>query len=319
MTRLSLSYVDDRTAIEFPEQVLGVVALSGTAEADLSVGLSSLPTGSEIREVWRAGQPVERRGDAGGIRFARAGGLCFGTLRQRIAPGGAAEAARSAYGALFELIDRESCPHLLRISNFLPNITGVENGEERYRAFNAGRRDAFAAHDRLAGQAPAACGLGCGGDALLLVFLAGDRPGHNIENPRQVSAFHYPARYGAQPPLFARATLAAGMLFISGTASIVGHQSRHAGDVAAQADETLRNLEALLAEARRAGCALSPADLRLKVYLRHRNDHTAVRERLLAAGFPLPVAFLQAEICRPELDVEIEAHAPWKPAWEPDQ
>jgi enamine deaminase RidA (YjgF/YER057c/UK114 family) len=147
---------------------------------------------------------------------------------------------------------------------------------------------------------------------MVLFFLAGDGPGRNVENPRQVSAFHYPARYGAQPPLFARATLAAGMLFVSGTASIVGHESRHIGDVAAQADETLRNLEALLAEARRAGCALAPEDLQLKVYLRHATDRTVVQQRLTAGGFAPPLVFLQAGICRPELDVEIEAHAPWK-------
>ena len=128
----------------------------------------------------------------------------------------------------------------------------------------------------------------------------------NIETPRQVSAFRYPERYGARAPLFARATLACGMLFISGTASIVGHESRHAGDVAAQADEMLRNLEALLSQARRLGCALSPAELRAKLYLRHPRDGDVVRERLRAAGLAAPV------ICRPELDVEIEAHAPWR-------
>lgn len=316
MTSVSLSYLDDRTAVASPERTLGVIALSGDAEADLSIGLASLPVAAApaqaggLREVWRTTWAVEQRGAINGVSFARTSGLLFGVLRQRVAAGGAAEAARSAYQAMFELAERQGCPHLLRISNYLPDITRVERGQERYRAFNAGRREAFAARDRHAQHAPAACGLGCGGDTLLMAFLAGAEPGCHIENPRQVSAFRYPERYGASRPLFARATVAAGLLFVSGTASIVGHESRHVGDVAAQTDETLRNIDAVLAEA--GGPAFVREDLRLKVYLRHADDLVVVRERLLAAGFALPVAFLQAEICRPELDVEIEAHVPWK-------
>ncbi len=311
MSEVTLDYLDDAGSVASPERVLGVVALSGTAAADLSVGLPAIG-GSGLREVWRAARPVERRGTVDGIRFARAGGLCFGMLRTRTAPGGAAAAAAAAYRSIFALIEREGCPHLLRVSNYLPDITRIEAGEERYRAFNVGRAIAFAARAREAARAPAACGLGCGGDALLVFFLAGDHPGRNIENPRQVSAFHYPERYGERAPLFARATVACGMLFISGTASIVGHESRHVGDVAAQADEMLRNLEALLSEARRLGCTLTPAELRAKVYLRHARDGEVVRERLRAAGLADPVTLLQAQICRPELDVEIEAHAPWR-------
>lgn len=316
MTQLSLSYLDDRAVLASPERALGVVALSGAAAADLSVGLPLLRTGDGLsggmREVWQAGQAVEHRGTLGGVRFGRAGGLLFGMLRQPVAPGAATEAARLAYEAMFALIEREECPHLLRISNYLPDITLIEAGGERYRAFNIGRQQAFDRHRRPAAQAPAACGLGCDGDALLLFFLAGTEAGRNIENPRQVSAFHYPERYGPSRPMFARATIAAGMLFISGTASIVGHESRHVGDVAEQARETLRNIDALLAEARHAGGALMLRDLQMKVYLRHPNDRAVVETCLLAAGIAQPVAFLQAEICRPELDIEIEAHAPWK-------
>lgn len=312
--KISLDYLDDDAAVASPERTLGVIALAGSAAADLSIGLASLPPTKPggVREVWRSAQAIERRGAVEGVRFARAGGLLFGMLRQPLPPGGPAEAARSAYQAMFELVEREGCPHLWRVSNYLPGITRVEGGEERYRVFNAGRRRAFAARDREAAHAPAACGLGCDGDTLLMFFLAGDEPGRHIENPRQTSAFRYPERYGASRPMFARATLVAGMLFISGTASIVGHESRHVGDAALQTDETVRNIDAVLAEALRTGQAFDREDLRLKVYLRHADDLAVVQERLRAAGFASPAAFLRAEICRPELDVEIEAHAPWR-------
>src|SRR3546814_13424709 len=39
------------------------------------------------------------------------------------------------------------------------------------------------------------------------------------------------------------------VLFISGTASIVGHQTLHAGNVAAQAHETLTNLQSIVGQA----------------------------------------------------------------------
>jgi hypothetical protein len=48
---------------------------------------------------------------------------------------------------VFELIEREACS---RISNYLPGITRVEHGRERYRAFNAGRREACDSRGRHA-------------------------------------------------------------------------------------------------------------------------------------------------------------------------
>jgi chorismate lyase/3-hydroxybenzoate synthase len=311
MTRLSLDYLDDGQEIAAPERVLGVIALSGASTADLSIGLPAVKPGAGgLREVWRADDAITRRGATGNLRYARAGDLLFGMLEQTLPPGGTAEAAKAAYDAMLDLIEAEGCPHLLRVSNYIADITRYENGEERYRAFNAGRQAAFESRNRRSTQAPAACGLGCGGDALRLFFLASDTPGHNIENPRQISAFDYPKQYGTMPPLFARATVAAGMLLISGTSSIVGHETVHVGDVGAQTDETLRNLDALLAEARGVDVLVDRQALRLKVYLRHAADQPAVESRMRDAGFPAPVAWLQSDVCRPELNVEIEAHAP---------
>lgn len=108
-------------------------------------------------------------------------------------------------------------------------------------------------------------------------------------NPRQVSAYHYPSAYVLRSPTFSRAalvSLAPGeeTLLVSGTASIVGHETCHVGDVAAQTAETLRNLEAVLASAHRQ----TPArfDLRqmdLTVYLRDPGDRATV-EAVLGAG-----------------------------------
>ncbi len=58
-----------------------------------------------------------------------------------------------------------------------------------------------------------------------------------------------------KPPSFSRATLLnakqSAFLFISGTASIVTHQTLHQIGVLAQTKETLTNSEAVIAEANR--------------------------------------------------------------------
>jgi chorismate lyase / 3-hydroxybenzoate synthase len=99
-------------------------------------------------------------------------------------------------------------------------------------------------------------------------------------------------------PGFARATRAAdGTLLISGTASIVGHESRHAGDVREQLEEIVRNLAALEARAPRL----------LKVYLRDSALVDAIEERLREVYPGSAPLFLAGDICRKELAVEIEA------------
>ena len=135
-----------------------------------------------------------------------------------------------------------------------------------------------------------------------------------IENPRQMSAYHYPPRYGLHTPSFSRACMLkegrGTNLFISGTASIVGHESRHAGDVVAQTRETLANIEALLDEAnRRAGTSQYRLDrLCFKVYVRRPQDLSLIQEALLAVVRPrIPVVYVQADVCRTDLLVEIEA------------
>jgi enamine deaminase RidA (YjgF/YER057c/UK114 family) len=216
----------------------------------------------------------------------------------------------SLYQKLFAAIQALGYPHLLRTWNYFPQITDQEAGQERYHAFSVGRHAAYAAHGWAAETAPAASALGTVDGPLTILFLAAKKEGQPIENPRQISAYHYPKRYGPKSPIFARALLSTAdgppTLFISGTASIVGHESRHPGDVRAQLAEILTNIEALLDEARKAGL---PAGGRLSLKAYIRDPATAplieetVRHWLGAEG---ELACLNAEICREELLVEIE-------------
>ena len=114
--------------------------------------------------------------------------------------------------------------------------------------------------------------------------------------------------------MFSRATLlrqSGGLaLFISGTASIVGHRSLHVGDTAAQTRETLANIEALLAEANRVArsARFGLGGLACKVYVRRPADLPVIKAELAAAlGAGAKAIYLQADICRQDLLVEIEA------------
>ena len=141
-----------------------------------------------------------------------------------------------------------------------------------------------------------------------------------IENPRQTSAYHYPRKFGRHSPIFSRACIwgdSGGRLFVSGTASIVGHETIHRGDVIAQTRETIVNIGALLEQANRiVGASRYSLDsLKLKVYLRNPSDLPGVEAALaglLRSGASLPhpapfIVYLQADVCREDLLVEIEA------------
>lgn len=266
-----------------------------------------------VFEVWTSAQPVVRE-DAGGVASARNEDVLFGclqtTLDRRLDA-----ASYLAYSRIFDFIDSLGYGHLLRVWNYFPLINAGADGVERYVRFNVGRHEAFAAKGRVIGtDTPAACALGSRGTHLVIYFLAAKQAGQRVENPRQTSAFNYPAQYGPRSPTFARAMLmqTAGkpLLFVSGTASIVGHETRHIGNAPAQARETVANILAVIAQAQLAGLdsSSSKSNLLLKTYLRHPDDLPMVRNCLLQAFGPAANGlYLQADICRSDLLLEVEA------------
>lgn len=267
-----------------------------------------------VLDVWLSDR-IAVRGRRDRLEWSSDGQTLFGSLDLPDARAGLEAATGAAYRAIFDLLDASGYAHLLRVWNYFPSINDAAGGLERYRQFNIGRQDAFLARGRPAFEgAPAACALGTAGGALSIRFLAARRAALAIENPRQVSAYRYPVEYGPRSPSFSRAVLATTFarqtLFISGTASIVGHESLHHGDVREQTREILRNLEAVVAAAGGAEGARAQRveDACLTVYLRHAADCATVRaeiERRLGAA--VRAVYVQADICRSELLVEIEA------------
>ncbi|MGH8266074.1 MAG: hypothetical protein ACRETS_02010 [Steroidobacteraceae bacterium] len=318
--------------------VLGVASFNGAPAG--AAGAGEIPVAevntpvllgtADVYEVWRSGQPTES-GHRNRVRFRRSENLLFGCIAVAeseipaepqaaratpAAPSTLQTATEQAYGEICATLDTLGYPHLLRVWNYLPDINRDSHGSERYRQFNSARQRALRASGRaLTGNVSAASALGAqSGSPLVVYFLAGRSAPTFIENPRQVSAYRYPRQYGTHSPVFSRATLLHQRdrltLFISGTASIVGHRSIHVGDTAAQTRETLANIEALLEEANRVerGACFELSSLACKVYVRRPADLPIIRAQLAPAlDAAARVIYLQADICRQDLLVEIEA------------
>ena len=206
---------------------------------------------------------------------------------------------------------------LCRIWNYMPRINELTDGLENYRAFCRGRARAFeerwgAGFER---RLPAGSAVGGPTDVLAVLFALTPADAVPVENPEQVPAYAYPPEHGPRPPSFSRATRTAGRehdwVFVSGTAAIKGHHSVAPGELEPQIACTLHNL-LRISQSCGLGSDLGRAQgwqRHFKVYLRRAADFTATRIRLeselLAPSDS--VVWLQADICRAELELEIEA------------
>ena len=140
-----------------------------------------------------------------------------------------------------------------------------------------------------------------------------------LENPRQTSAFDYAEHYSPKTPKFCRAmALSCGnyaTIFISGTASITNSETRHVGDAVAQTHETLDNIAALISEENLChhglpglGTSLEGLGL-VRVYIKREEDYANVRAACEKRLGELPTIYAMADVCRPDLLVEIEGIA----------
>ena len=322
--------------------VLGVVgfeklpAFEGTRVPFAASMTPELGANDALCEVWRVAgarvplpEGVSRRGR---VRYRCCQEFLFGsiTIDERLldpavgAQTGAAgvdaeplqRATEIAYREIFAVLRESAHRHLIRIWNYVPEINREAGGDERYRLFNSARQSAFRKSGQsTVGSVPAASALGSpAGSPLSIYFLAARQPPKMIENPRQTSAYRYPPKFGRHSPIFSRACLlqesAGTNLFVSGTASIVGHETIHQGNVGAQTLETVANIGALVEEVNRVLGAprYSLAALKFKVYVRQPSDlgtiEVALSEALRAST---PIVYLQADVCREDLLVEIEA------------
>lgn len=249
------------------------------------------------------------------FQFAANGESLFGTASFTQDKYNLEELSKNIYDEIFNNIFKLNYPCLYRIWNYLPHINKTDaNGLEHYQSFCHGRAISFK-NNCPRGETekfPASTGIGILSDNVNVYFLASSAPDFiHIENPRQTPAYQYSQ---FTPPSFARATYnkKAHTLHISGTASIIGSESVYHDNVERQCLTTLENIEILISESNLreynidGNFTLKDIDC-VKVYIRREADFPIIKdicEKCFSIG--ASIAYLKADICRPELLVEIE-------------
>lgn len=208
---------------------------------------------------------------------------------------------------------------------YLKNI----NGKERYAKLNKARTEYFESlnfsrrwgvKDRK--SYPSSTGIGTKEPNILieLIALQGDAELIPIENPFQIRTDDYSKEQsvGTYTPKFCRAmvlrTDGFTKIFVSGTASIVGGETKHPDDVDAQTKETIHNIKRLLSENNLRCYGLNKSVelkdfLQLRVYIKKKGHFERVKS-ICEKNFPnIPVLYLNADVCREDLLVEIEGLA----------
>ncbi|WP_414829114.1 hypothetical protein [Alteromonas sp. H39] len=261
---------------------------------------------AQVNEVWTVSGKVTR-GQTGANYWSKTDDvICVAQWLSKDECKDIEQETERAYTSMLSLLQDEGFTHPFRFWNYLPKINYGKGDEELYKKFCTGRLNAFNEQNIEPSSFPAASALGHHSDgAVFYVFASKSKPQH-FKNVQQVNAYEYPRQYGISSPSFARATALtlaqSPFLFISGTASIIGHKSVEIGNLERQLDVTLANIEWLLENA-------NPENTRLeafKVYVRH-EQHVAQTRNWLAARFPdVAAVFVIADICRKELLVEIE-------------
>jgi enamine deaminase RidA (YjgF/YER057c/UK114 family) len=217
--------------------------------------------------------------------------------------------------------------HIFRQWNYIESITDTFAGSQRYQIFNDVRTLFYNESDFIHGY-PAATGIGMTAGGVIIDFLASTQD-HvwPVKNPQQVDAHKYSGevlgnnklsdKFIKSPPKFERAkaiSLDDGIIiYVSGTAAIKGQLSIAQDDAYYQTLVTIDNIEQLttiknLIEHQipvSTHSVVEPVSFRIyaKTLADIQKVQTAFKSRF---GKMKNVQFLIADICRPELLVEIE-------------
>ncbi|MGL4594372.1 MAG: hypothetical protein ACRCUY_06545 [Thermoguttaceae bacterium] len=223
---------------------------------------------------------------------------------------------------------------IIRTWIYQGHLVLAEGNSQRYKELNRARTDFFENVDFLQGYLPqkykesnhvtvypASTGIGADDMDLVIgaVAIATDRDDFiavPLENPNQTSAFDYGAVYSPQSPKFSRAMAVAtkntALIFVSGTASITESESRYENDPVRQTELTLDNIAALISgsnlEAHGVhGFDTSLSDMAIvRVYVKRPAELELIRKVCEKRLGKIPILYTIADVCRPELLVEIE-------------
>lgn len=280
----------------------------------LSINLPQLIEPAKV-EVWTSSRPI-RIIQHDHIGIAANDEIAMACISMEGPTGLALETVTyQAYLRLLSTLTKLGYPYLWRVWNYFSRINEDEDGLERYQRFCMGRYQAFVEElPDFPTSLPAGTAVGTTSGPLQIYAIAGTHPARHLGNPRQVHAYEYPQTYGPRSPSFSRATIGevggATQLFLAGTASVIGHASQHVGSAHAQTQEILNNISTVLRHAHDTYTArsfLDPSQGSYKIYIRHQDDVGKIRQVIKDSPLSLTQPlFLQGDLCRRELLVEIE-------------
>jgi enamine deaminase RidA (YjgF/YER057c/UK114 family) len=226
-----------------------------------------------------------------------------------------------------------SMDNLIRQWNYLPAILKTETKNKRiyqnYQLFNEIRQSYYERYKKNR-HYPSATGIGMDYGAVSIDFAA-LQPNENVlvtglENPCQTNAYRYgqkilvgsPAKENEpkKPPLFERAKYAGwsdrGTVFISGTAAIAGEKTVGLNDFVRQTILTIENIANLIAPQNLVSKYIPAANTQyvyLRVYVKDKKDMNIVKKISEKYYRNIPILYVEADICRNDLLVEIEGEA----------
>ena len=254
-----------------------------------------------------------------------------GGLGSVIFPSDTRNAAVKAFTAMKAILDAEgmSFNHIVRQWNYIGNILEINEELQNYQVFNEVRSEFYHDYRTIHGY-PSATGIGMKLGGVLIDFCAvmtnGEILVKPIDNPAQVNAYEYgqqvlkggteKGKSVKHPPQFERALLLSGKrnstLFISGTASIVGQETIGVDNVEEQTLVTIENISKLTDQHRLSFLTGNPDRIEeslilLRVYVRYQKDFEKVKRICQEKFQEAPSVFIESDICRDNLLVEIEA------------
>lgn len=259
---------------------------------------------------------------------------CAG-IRAPAPPGAVRDHTLAAFAAMRDMLARKgfAFDQVVRTWLYLGDIVGAEGESQRYKELNRARAEFYDGIKFLARYVapayngavyPASTGIGARGREVTMgsIAIATERDDIRLlplENPLQTPAFRYGLRHGPHSPRFSRAMAIVGReacaIVVSGTASIVASETFALSDPAAQTQRTLDNIAALIAPnnfarygVENVGATLDDLVL-ARVYVKRPQDYPAARDVCDERLGELPAVFAIADVCRPELLVEIEGVA----------
>ena len=249
--------------------------------------------------------------------------LLTGGIVPRVAAGSTFEQSTDIFEGIAKMLAENGFKpsDIYRQWNYIPGITVLNDGSQNYQEFNDARSIFYAKADWRNGY-PAATGIGtsAGGVVVEICAIKGEKCANQpIDNPLQIAAHNYSQQVldgkvieqlsERTTPKFERARLLENKVLISGTAAIKGECSNYSTDAVEQAAETMEIMDRLTSKdnipVENNG---STYDL-LRVYVKRESDIPAVCEYMQSHYPAAQKHYLVADVCRPELLIEIEGEA----------